>query len=64
MVETAAHVTHHGFPHLTVLQPMLSVPKPLRYFMQRDGAVLSINQSLARGLDAAALAQQQANNSD
>ena len=35
MVETAAHLCDHVFPRL-------SVPKRLRYFMQRDGAVLNM----------------------
>jgi hypothetical protein len=38
-VETAAHLTDHVFPRLPVRQWVLSVPKRLRYFMQRDGAV-------------------------
>ena len=42
MVETAAHLTDHVFPRLPVRQWVLSVPKRLRYFMQRDGAVLNI----------------------
>ena len=42
MVETAAHLTDHVFPRLPVRQWMLSVPKRLRYFMQRDGAVLNM----------------------
>ena len=37
MVETAAHLTDHVFPRLPVRQWVLSVPKRLRYFMQRDG---------------------------
>ena len=40
MVETAAHLTDHVFPRLPVRQWVLSVPKRLRYFMQRDAAVL------------------------
>ena len=40
MVETAAHLTDHVFPRLPVRQWVLSVPTRLRYFMQRDGAVL------------------------
>ena len=40
MVETAAHLNDHVFPRLPVRQWVLSVPKRLRYFMQRDGAVL------------------------
>lgn len=46
MAETAAHltdhVTNHVFPRLPVRQWVLSVPKRLRYFMQRDGPVLRI----------------------
>ena len=42
MVETAAHLTDYVFPLLPVRQWVLSVPKRLRYFMQRDGAVLSM----------------------
>ena len=46
MTETAAHLTDHVFPCLPVRQWVLSVPKRLRYFLQRDsalqGAVLHI----------------------
>ena len=42
MVETAAHLTDHVFPRLPVRRWVLSVPKRLRYFMQRDGAVLNM----------------------
>jgi len=42
MAETAAHLTDHVFPRLPVRQWVLSVPKRLRYFMQRDGAVLNM----------------------
>ena len=50
MAETAAHLTDHVFPRQPVRQPVrqwvLSVPKRLRYFLQRDpalqGAVLRI----------------------
>ena len=42
MVETAAHLSDHVFPRLPVRQWVLSVPKRLRYFMQRDGAVLGM----------------------
>jgi hypothetical protein len=38
----AAHLTDHVFPCLPVRQWVLSVPKRLRYFMQRDGAVLGM----------------------
>jgi hypothetical protein len=37
MVETAAHQTDHVFPRRSVRQWVLSVPKQLRNFMQRDG---------------------------
>jgi hypothetical protein len=42
MAESAAHLTDHVFPRLPVRQWVLSVPKRLRYFMQRDGAVLGM----------------------
>ena len=46
MVETAAHLADHVFPKLPVRQWVLSVPKRLRYYLQRDvalqGAVLRI----------------------
>ena len=42
MVETAAHLSDHVFPRLPVRQWVLSVPKRLRYFMQRDGAALNM----------------------
>ncbi len=42
MVETAAHLCDHVFPRLPVRQWVLSVPKRLRYFMQRDGVVLNM----------------------
>jgi hypothetical protein len=42
MAETAAHLTDHVFPRLPVRQWVLSVPKRLRYFRQRDGAVLGM----------------------
>ena len=42
MVETGAHLGDHVFPRLPVRQWVLSVPKRLRYFMQRDGAVLNM----------------------
>ena len=41
MVE-AAHLTDHVFPRLPVRQWVLSVPERLRYFMERDGAVLNM----------------------
>jgi hypothetical protein len=42
MVETAAHLTDHVFPRLPVRQWVLSVPKRLRFFLQRDGVVLNM----------------------
>ena len=42
MAETAALLTDHVFPRLPVRQWVLSVPKRLRYFMQRDGVVLNM----------------------
>ena len=42
MLETAAHLTDRVFPGLPVRQWVLSVPKRLRYFMQRDGVVLNM----------------------
>ena len=46
MAETAAHLADHVFPRLPVRQWVLSVPKRLRYFLQRNaalqGAVLHI----------------------
>jgi hypothetical protein len=42
MVETAAHLCDHVYPRLPVRHWVLSVPKRLRYFMQRDGAVLNM----------------------
>lgn len=42
MVETAAYLCDHVFPRLPVRQWVLSVPKRLRYFMQRDGTVLNM----------------------
>ncbi len=42
MAETAAHLTDHVFPRLPVRQWVLSVPKRLRYFMQRNGVVLNM----------------------
>ena len=41
MDQTGAHLVDHVFPHLPVRQWVLSVPKRLRYFMQRDGVALN-----------------------
>jgi hypothetical protein len=51
MVETAAHLTDHVLPRLPVRQWVLSVPRRLRYFMQRDGAVLNmVLRTFLRGI--------------
>lgn len=42
MMETAAHLIDHVFLRLPMRQWVLSVPKLLSYFMQRDGAVLNM----------------------
>jgi len=41
MAETAAHLVDHVFPSLPVRQWVISFPKRLRYFLQRDPAVRS-----------------------
>jgi len=41
MAETAAHLVDHVFPSLPVRQWMISFPKRLGYFLQRDAAVRS-----------------------
>jgi hypothetical protein len=41
MNETAAHLVEHVFPVQPVRQWVLSVPKRLRYFMQRDAVALN-----------------------
>ena len=40
MAETAAHLADQVFPALPVRQWVLSVPKRLRYFLQRDPEAL------------------------
>jgi diadenosine tetraphosphate (Ap4A) HIT family hydrolase len=42
MGETAAHLSNHVFPRLPVRQWVLSVPKRLRCFMQRNGVTLGM----------------------
>jgi hypothetical protein len=49
MVETAAHLTDHIFPRLQVHHWVLSVPKRLRYHMQRDGATLNMVLQISCG---------------
>ena len=39
---TAAHLTDHVFPRLPVRHWVLSAPKRLRYFLQRDGVLLNM----------------------
>jgi Putative transposase len=46
MNETAAHLVEHVSPEQPVRQWVLSVPKRLRYFMQRDSAALNCAQRL------------------
>jgi len=44
MAEAAAHLTDHVFPRLPVRQwvlSVLSVPKRLRYYLQRDKGALN-----------------------
>ena len=41
MAEAAAHLTDHVFPRLSVRQWVLSVPKRLRYYLQRDKGALN-----------------------
>ena len=41
MAETAAHLVDHLFPSLPVRQWVISFPKRLRYFLQRDPALRS-----------------------
>ncbi|MGH8702563.1 MAG: transposase [Burkholderiales bacterium] len=42
MVETAAHLTDHVLPAVPVRQWVLSVPKRLRYFLDRDTALQGV----------------------
>ena len=42
MLETGAHLKDHVSSRLSVRHWVLSVPKRLRYYMQRDGAVLNM----------------------
>jgi ferredoxin len=42
LVGTAAHLTNHVFSRLPMRQWVLSVPKRLRCFLQRDGAFLNM----------------------
>jgi hypothetical protein len=54
MAETAAHGVDHVFPPLPVRQWVLSVPKRLRYFLQREPtAVNAVLHSFLRSIEAA-----------
>jgi len=54
MAETAAHLLDHVFPPLPVRQCVLSVPKRLRDFLQREPApVNAVLHSFQRSIDAA-----------
>jgi hypothetical protein len=54
MAETAAHLVDHVFPPLPVRQWVLSVPKRLRYFLQREPtAVNAVLHILLRSVEAA-----------
>ena len=53
MAEVAAHLVEHVFPVLPVRQWVLSIPKRLRYFLQRDPAALSaVLHILLRAIEA------------
>ena len=41
MAQAAAHLCDHVFPQLPVRQWVLSVPKRLRYYLQRDKGALN-----------------------
>ena len=41
MAEAAAHLSDHVFPRLPVRRWVLSVPKRLRYYLQRDRGALN-----------------------
>ncbi|OLP06860.1 transposase [Rhodoferax antarcticus ANT.BR] len=41
MAEAPAHLCDHVFPRLPVRQWVLSVPKGLRYYLQRDRGALN-----------------------
>ena len=49
MAEAAAHLSDHVFPRLPVRQWVLSVPKRLRYYLQRDKGALNAALSCVRG---------------
>jgi len=53
MAETAAHLVDHVFPPLSVRQWVLSVPKRLRYFLEREpGAVTAVLRIFLRVVEA------------
>jgi hypothetical protein len=49
-VETAAHLSDHVLLPVQMCQWVLSVAKRLRYFMQRDGAVLILLRFIAQSI--------------
>ena len=62
MAEAAAHLCDHVFPRLPVRQWVLSVPKRLRYQLQRDKGALNVPSITFHPaqIDEAAMAQVQA----
>ena len=51
MAETAAHLVDHVFPLLPVRQWVLSVPKRLRWYLEREPQALSaVLRILLRGV--------------
>jgi hypothetical protein len=51
MVETAAHLTDHVFPHLPVRQWVLSLPKRLRYHLDDAELQNAVLHSLLRSIE-------------
>jgi hypothetical protein len=49
LLQRPGHLTGHVFPRLPVRQWVLSVPKRLLYFLQRDGAVLNMVLRIFQG---------------
>ena len=53
MAETAAHLVDHVFPPLPVRQWVLSVPKRLRWYLEREPrAISAVLQILLRVIEA------------
>jgi DNA polymerase III psi subunit len=53
MAETAAHLTDHVLPRLPVRQWVLSVPKRLRYFVQRVNSACKLCSLVREALNVA-----------